>query len=236
MTDEDGFLRALLASPSDATTRLVYADWLDDQTDPLAARKSAFIRLETRLAGTPERSLNHLRFVRHLQQIAAGLAPDWLATVGHPALEACRLRFQSPCPARWDRLSPTADPRARHCGSCDRVVHHCDTLNEARRYAAAGECVAVSSALVRRPADLFPGPPQTGSLRPGTIRLSPEVITYLRRSMTMIGLPEPIPAPAPSGPGIRPAKRDEHDDRPRRLKPDRRARQSKHIRFDEFED
>src|SRR5262249_37551795 len=42
MTDETPFLRAILAKPGDATTRLVYADWLEERGDP----RSPFLRLD----------------------------------------------------------------------------------------------------------------------------------------------------------------------------------------------
>ncbi|MBN9119063.1 MAG: TIGR02996 domain-containing protein [Planctomycetes bacterium] len=36
MSEEAGFVAALLAEPTDRTTQLVYADWLDDRGDPRA--------------------------------------------------------------------------------------------------------------------------------------------------------------------------------------------------------
>jgi uncharacterized protein (TIGR02996 family) len=36
MSEENAFCRAILAAPEDATTRLVYADWLEDRGDPRA--------------------------------------------------------------------------------------------------------------------------------------------------------------------------------------------------------
>jgi uncharacterized protein (TIGR02996 family) len=47
MAEEDGFLRALLASPSDNALRLVFADWLEERADP----RGLFLRLECALAG-----------------------------------------------------------------------------------------------------------------------------------------------------------------------------------------
>lgn len=229
MTDEDAFLRAVLADPAAATPRLVYADWLDDQGDPVSDRKARFIRLEERLAETPERSLNHIRFVGSLQQLAAGLDPEWLAVVGHPALEACRLRFQFECPARWDRLTPTTDPRVRHCASCDRAVFHCDTIDEARRHAAAGECVAVSPVLVRRPDDLLP--PYLGPLR--------DRPAALQRVAVMGRLPGRRYAPRKLvGPATPPDPRDEPIERPKQRgrKQHHRDRRQKHVRLDEFDE
>jgi uncharacterized protein (TIGR02996 family) len=37
MTDEDAFIRAIQDQPDDVTTRLVYADWLEEQVDPFRA-------------------------------------------------------------------------------------------------------------------------------------------------------------------------------------------------------
>src|SRR5262245_9200773 len=42
MTDETPFLRAILAKPGNATTRLVYADWLEERGDP----RASFLRLD----------------------------------------------------------------------------------------------------------------------------------------------------------------------------------------------
>jgi uncharacterized protein (TIGR02996 family) len=235
MAEERDFLRAVLADPSLATPRLVYADWLDDQSDPLSARKAAVIRLEARLAETPERSLNRVRFTHQLQRLAAGLDAEWLAAVAHPALEACRLRFAFECPARWDRLTPTADVRVRHCGSCDRAVHYCDTIADARRHAAAGECVAVSPALVRRPDDL--SPPRARVVA-GRIRLSEGQLERLRIAVargSRIGQPERVDDPEPPGPGIRPA-RDEEPDEPKQPKPVRRPKRPKRVRPEELEE
>lgn len=237
MTDEEAFLRAILAAPSLTTPRLVYADWLDDLSDPLSAGKAAFIRLEARLTETPERSLNRVRFVRQLQQLAVGLDPEWLAAVSHPALEACRLRFQFQCPARWDRLTPTDHLRARHCASCDRTVHYCNTIADARRHAAAGNCVAVSLALVRRPDDLTPPRP---SLAAGRIRLSGEQLERLRiavASGARVGQLESVQDPEPSAPGVRSTPADDSREQPReRRKRGRKERRVKRIRLDEPDD
>ena len=43
MSEEAGFIAALLAEPDDRTTLLVYADWLDDRGDPRAAYLRQFV-------------------------------------------------------------------------------------------------------------------------------------------------------------------------------------------------
>jgi uncharacterized protein (TIGR02996 family) len=47
MTDDDSFLRAILAAPGDDGPRLVYADWLEESARPARA---AFIRVQCALA------------------------------------------------------------------------------------------------------------------------------------------------------------------------------------------
>lgn len=48
MSDEAAFLRAIQANPSDATAKLVYADWLDDRGE---VEKAELIRIEATTGG-----------------------------------------------------------------------------------------------------------------------------------------------------------------------------------------
>lgn len=50
MYEEQGFLEQLREHPEDDVTRLVYADWLEDQGDP----RSAYLRAEVALARMKE--------------------------------------------------------------------------------------------------------------------------------------------------------------------------------------
>jgi uncharacterized protein (TIGR02996 family) len=45
MSEEDGFLAAVLAAPRDDTPRLAFADWLDERGGPGDAARAEFIRL-----------------------------------------------------------------------------------------------------------------------------------------------------------------------------------------------
>src|SRR5947208_282914 len=45
MTEEDAFIAAIVAEPRDDTSRLVFADWLDDRGGPGDAARAEFIRL-----------------------------------------------------------------------------------------------------------------------------------------------------------------------------------------------
>jgi uncharacterized protein (TIGR02996 family) len=76
MSDEIAFLASLRADPSDATARLVYADWLDERGDAVRAE---FLRLavQSKVGADvdEEERARHLR----LRPLAVGLDPAWLA-------------------------------------------------------------------------------------------------------------------------------------------------------------
>jgi uncharacterized protein (TIGR02996 family) len=151
MTEDEGFLRALLAHPDDTTTRLVYADWLDERGDP----RGEFLRLELRLAelGGDERS----PWIRdRLLELRQAIDPAWLARLDRTKIDRCALRFAYRCPLRWEKLRPTDDPTQRYCVHCREIVFHCATIEEAREHARQGDCVAVDSRLTR------PGRPARG--------------------------------------------------------------------------
>lgn len=169
MTGHAAFLRAVLSTPADDTPRLVYADWLDEQTDPSAAPMAEFLRL-TAAPPTPDGD-------RRLRELAAGLAPDWLAVVSRLAVENCQrrrveppprrvmpLRFDFVCDRRWEHLRPTADPAVRVCDGCRRNVYYCDSITAARRHARQDRCVAVDLAIPRQEFDIGPRPALMGKI------------------------------------------------------------------------
>jgi uncharacterized protein (TIGR02996 family) len=47
MSEEQTFLSAIMANPDDRTTKLVYADWLEERNDP----RSEIVRLKVKVAG-----------------------------------------------------------------------------------------------------------------------------------------------------------------------------------------
>ena len=160
MPDHPAFLRAILADPADDTPRLVYADWLDEQVDPVAPAMAEFLRL-TAAPPTPDGD-------RRLQELAAGLEPDWLAVVSRLAVENCRgkrqelltdrrpldLRFEFVCDQRWDGMRPTPDRAVRFCDRCREPVHYCESITVARSFARRGRCVSVDLAVPRTPGDI----------------------------------------------------------------------------------
>ena len=73
MSDEAAFLAAIRAAPDDDTTRLVYADWLDES----GRVEAAYLRAERELAALPLGNLQWHKGFARLRQAAAGLPPEW---------------------------------------------------------------------------------------------------------------------------------------------------------------
>jgi uncharacterized protein (TIGR02996 family) len=169
MNDEDLFLRKLLEDPADDTTRLVYADWLDERSDDVSAAKSRFLRLTVQLLQPIRYTGERKRWRRELQALAATLDTGWLAAVSRLKVENCggkrdedrrhgriRLLFEFVCEMRWDELAPTEDRAVRFCEGCEQEVYYCDTITDAREHAQQGHCVAVDLGIIRREYDLNP--------------------------------------------------------------------------------
>lgn len=77
MRNDDSFRQALLSNPADLTTKLVYADWLQEHDDPLAAE---FLRLQVELhtARTVSAAVDAAAwFIR----MGSALDADWVAFI-----------------------------------------------------------------------------------------------------------------------------------------------------------
>jgi uncharacterized protein (TIGR02996 family) len=88
MQTDAAFLAQLRADPADDVTRLVYADWLEDQLD---LARAEFLRLTVRLATEaehPERG----DWWRRLCDLGTGLDPAWLTAAGRVWLVTGKLR------------------------------------------------------------------------------------------------------------------------------------------------
>jgi uncharacterized protein (TIGR02996 family) len=83
MSDEAAFLAAISAAPADDTARLVYADWLDDHSDP----RGPYLRAEcawAKLWGRSKRVASP-----ELRRLAAQLDSVWVARVSRPPAGVC---------------------------------------------------------------------------------------------------------------------------------------------------
>lgn len=169
MHDESDFLPTLLANPADDTTRLVYADWLDERDDTESKAKAQFLRATVRLVEPDCTGAEREARRQEMQPLAAKLPTDWLAVVSRLQVESCgakraasdlweryRRQFDFVCDKRWDEMTVTGDADIRLCEECKESVHYCDTITAARGHAAQGHCVAVDLGIIRRENDLSP--------------------------------------------------------------------------------
>lgn len=158
----DDFLRGILDDPKDNDSRLVYADWLEEQGDLVSTRKAEYLR--TTVAVSTDATKNEKGQRKRLRRLAAQLDPKWLAVVSKLAIENCggkrprgyQVRFDYVCDRRWEDLKPTEDQTVRFCDSCKQDVHYCDTIIKARGHAWDRHCIAVDLGVIRREHDLEP--------------------------------------------------------------------------------
>jgi uncharacterized protein (TIGR02996 family) len=80
VTDDEAFVRAIVAAPADDAPRLVYADWLEERGDP----RGAYLRAELKKPRDP----------RSLGSLGATLDPIWVARVSRPPFGVCCDHFQ----------------------------------------------------------------------------------------------------------------------------------------------
>lgn len=105
---DEAFLAAIRAVPRDDTTRLVYADWLDEQGDP----RGEFLRLECRLHEMTEAHPEYRALQRQLGELGGPLDVRWVAAV-------CRIHTEYGRPhERPSRCPLTVAGPFYTCGTC----------------------------------------------------------------------------------------------------------------------
>ncbi|MBN9120135.1 MAG: TIGR02996 domain-containing protein [Planctomycetes bacterium] len=77
MPEEQAFLSAIMANPDDQTTKLVYADWLDERADP----RAEILRLRVQIATPHENTLAARERLAELEKAAPA---KWLVQLGGP--------------------------------------------------------------------------------------------------------------------------------------------------------
>jgi uncharacterized protein (TIGR02996 family) len=170
----DAFLRSLLDSPRDDASRLVYADWLEEQDTPTALLQAEYLRLTVEVVNvTQKRSRKKIR--KRLQELAAQFETDWLVIVSRIPVENCGRKSRNPyspasmfrflCDRDWSDMEPTGDNAVRHCTQCAQNVHYCATIKEAREHSEQGHCVALDLGVVRHEHDLEPRRVLLGRIR-----------------------------------------------------------------------
>src|SRR5262249_36539754 len=139
MNEDTAFLRAIVADPKDDAARLVYADWLEEHGDP----RAEFLRVDCALAGMKPNDQRYEALQGRLRQLSETLDAGWLTVVSRPPIENCGLRFKFRCPKKWDQLKSTGDDAQRFCETCRKTVYYCDSIEEGRRHAWQGDCIAI---------------------------------------------------------------------------------------------
>lgn len=96
ITDDEAFVRAIVAAPADEAPRLVYADWLDERGDP----RGAYLRAEVEFfrqggPGLPKKSIHE--WVARWK----GVDSTWAHRVTRPPIGVCcaHIRFSHSGPA-----------------------------------------------------------------------------------------------------------------------------------------
>ena len=163
---EEKLLADIAAGDDDS--RVVYADWLEENGD---VRRAEFLRCQELLRALPSDDESRMTFVeqsRRLRQLAILVDLDWRMRVARAPVEGCRVnvRFEFQCPKQWSDLVETARADVRFCDLCRHEVFYCATVQEARQHAWRGRCVAVDISNERTKHDLDRPPPTVGMIAP----------------------------------------------------------------------
>ena len=94
MEEHEPFITAIESQPGDHTTRLVYADWLDDRDHPAGE----YLRTELRLASLPEGGELAPNLQAKLRSLRPRIEHAWLARFDQPGV---MLANPTPFPAAW---------------------------------------------------------------------------------------------------------------------------------------
>src|SRR4051794_24483768 len=97
MTEDAAFIRAIRERPDDETARLVYADWLDDRSDP----RAEYLRAEAAWVALQPSDEQYRPLYRRVSQLAAQLDPEWFAAVSRMGHDARR---------EWTRVARHWEP------------------------------------------------------------------------------------------------------------------------------
>jgi uncharacterized protein (TIGR02996 family) len=148
---ETAFLKSILENPDDDASRLIFADWLEENA---MTDKAAFVRLEVEMSRLSSMAARYDDIRQDLLRLDESIGGEWSAALVRPGrLLNCgksksddlRIRFSFECPKLWADLNETPDPQIRHCGGCRKKVHFCSSKDEAEQHALKGHCIAVSS-------------------------------------------------------------------------------------------
>lgn len=150
--DEQRLLSAI-TERNDATSRLIYADFLEQRGELVRAD---FLRTQEALVDADPGTLAFQVDSEKLRSLAGAIEMKWRHAVARPAIEGCNLRFNVRCPKEWGSLAPTERADVRHCESCRKHVYYCASVAIARNHIENGDCVAIDVISKRAQGDLDP--------------------------------------------------------------------------------
>ncbi len=84
MSEEEAFIRSILAAPRDAALRLVYADWLEERGDD----RGQWLRLQTALDGLAGSDQRAGEMQRQLQELQNRIDLKWVALMSRGRVRA----------------------------------------------------------------------------------------------------------------------------------------------------
>jgi len=158
--DDAPFIRNLINSQQRVDSLRVYADWLEESGDMVRAE---IVRIHIQMANLVQESPQYRDRVearnQYLEELTKSFphARQWLALIGFGPIEVCfsAMKGNQPCPRRWENMPPVeGDGSKRLCLYCNRLVHYCDSIEEAAQYVENGELVTVDPKVPRRRHDL----------------------------------------------------------------------------------
>src|SRR5262245_60894922 len=125
MTDERAFLMAILQRPDDDVTKLVYADWLEEQGDPRGEFLRLMVQLRRERLISPEQRQRHQELSAELAELRSLMLEAWRSERGsspenhererqEQKLERQLIRLSEQIrqrvPARLQELAASLDP------------------------------------------------------------------------------------------------------------------------------
>src|SRR5262245_41684171 len=96
MNEEAGLLAAIGADPKDRAVRLVYADWLDERSDP----RGELVRVEEEMRRLPVFSDRFWLLKARRNELRSQAPDDWLEAMGYDGT-ACPPTFAHGVPDGW---------------------------------------------------------------------------------------------------------------------------------------
>lgn len=158
--DEQRLIAAITAQ-NDATSRLVYADFLEQRGE---LQRADFLRTQEAIVECDPESPAFDMHATRLRMLAASIEMKWRHAVARPVVEGCSLRFNVRCPKEWGSLAPTERSDVRHCETCQKHVYYCPSVAIARRHVDEGSCVAIDVIPKRERGDLDPSQDEGGMM------------------------------------------------------------------------